>query len=362
MRAPRVVISIFDHPAYPGGGQVVVRRIIETLARDYEVVLVTAGSPVDHAGMRAGVRVVSLPVGWAGPRLGQLLYHPLLVLAALFLRHDLWIESFTPPFSSSFLPVVTGRPVVGLAQTLSAREMARKYRLAFLLRIERFALRRYGHVVVFNPYDRQLVSDCNPRASVRLIPNVLTMPAEPPAGPGAEDFCLFLGRLDITQKGLDLLADAYAGAAPGTLPLVIAGSGTRLDEHRLGELMRPHAERVRLVGHVAGERKAALLTGAAFVVMPSRDETFGLVALEAMAHGKPVVHFDVPQLSWIPADCGVKVPAFDAAALAGAVGELSRDGARRAELGRNARAFTERHNAVAASDAYADLVGEILTR
>ena len=221
------------------------RRIIETLARDYEVVLVTAGSPVDHAGMRAGVRVVSLPVGWAGPRLGQLLYHPLLVLAALFLRHDLWIESFTPPFSSSFLPVVTGRPVVGLAQTLSAREMARKYRLAFLLRIERFALRRYGHVVVFNPYDRQLVSDCNPRARVRLIPNVLAMPAEPPAGtgaeraagtgaeraagtgaeraagPGAEDFCLFLGRLDITQKGLDLLADAYAGADPEPLPLVI---------------------------------------------------------------------------------------------------------------------------------------------
>ena len=361
-RRPRVVISIFDHPAYPGGGPVVVRRIIDRLTRNYEVVLVTTRSRVDAAGLRAGIRVINLPVGWAGPRLGQLLYHPLLFLAALFTRHDLWIESFTPPFSSSFLPFVTRRPVVGLAQSLSGREMARKYRLTVLLRIERYALRRYGHVVVLNPFDRQVVEGCNPRAVVRLIPNVVAMPARPSLKPHVNPFCLFLGRLDVTQKGLDMLAEAYRRARPDALPLIVAGSGTRSEQHRLSKLVRPIADRVRLVGHVHGAHKAELLNGAAFMVMPSREESFGLVALEAMAHGKPVVHFDVPQLSWIPADCGVKVAAFDVAELVCAVEDLSRDVPRRTELGRNARTFAERHNAAAANDAYADLIEEILGR
>jgi glycosyltransferase involved in cell wall biosynthesis len=358
---PRVVISIFDHSAYRGGGQVVAGQIIDRLRRDYEVVLVTTRSPVDWAGMRSGVTVIDLPVGWAGPRLAQLLYHPLLMLAALRTRHDVWIESFTPPVSSSLLPLLTRRPVIGLAQTLSAREMVRRYRLPLLLRIERFALRRYGHLVVLNPFDRQQVQACNPRADVRLIPNGIAMPDYHPAEPGTDPFCLFLGRIDVRLKGLDLLAAAYRRVS-GALPLVIAGSGMRGDADRLAELVRPLAGRVRLAGYVHGVRKTELLDGAAFLVMPSRAETFGLVALEAMAHGKPVVHFDLPQLSWIPADCGVKVPAFDVAAFGSAIEELSRDTTRRAALGRNARAFAERHNAAATGDAYAHLVKEILGR
>jgi glycosyltransferase involved in cell wall biosynthesis len=364
VRKPRVVVSVFDHPAYSGGAQVVVRRIIETLSHDHEVVLVTVRCAVDWAGMRSGIKVINLPVAWAGPRLSQLLYHPLLLLTALFLRHDLWIESFTPPISSSLVPLVTRRPVVGLAQALAAREMVRKYRLGFLLRLERAALRLYRHVVVLNPFDLRVVGECNPRAQVRLIPNVIPMPATPmPATPcgGSGDFALFLGRLDITQKGLDLLAEAYRRAGPGALPLVVAGAGTGSAEQHLAELIRPVADRVRPVGHVHGEAKEGLLAGAGFVVMPSREESFGLVALEAMAHGKAIVHFDLPQLSWIPDDCGVKVPRFDVAGLVKAIEELSGDPARRAGLGRNARAFTERHNAEGGPDAYAELVSAILS-
>jgi hypothetical protein len=182
-RRPRVVVSIFDHRDYSGGGPVVVGGIVRQLAADYDVVLVTPNCRVDTAGMRAGVKVISLPIGWAGPRVGQMLYLPLVLLVALVIRHDLWIESFTPPFSSSFLPIVTRRPVIGLAQALSAREMARKYGMTFLLSIERFALRRYRHVVVLNPFDRQVVEECNPRAAVHLIPNIITVPAAPPQDP-----------------------------------------------------------------------------------------------------------------------------------------------------------------------------------
>jgi glycosyltransferase involved in cell wall biosynthesis len=94
--------------------------------------------------------------------------------------------------------------------------------------------------------------------------------------------------------------------------------------------------------------------------MPSREESFGIVALEAMAHGRPVVHFDLPQLSWIPSDCGVKVPSFDTAQLARAIEELSRDPARRTELGRRARAFATRHYAEHSGAPYIRLVERVL--
>lgn len=240
--------------------------------------------------------------------------------------------------------------------------MARKYRIPLLLRLERFALRRYAHLVVLNPFDRQLVQAGNPRADVRMIPNGIAMPERTRPERVTDPFCLFLGRLDVKQKGLDLLAEAYRRTAPDTLPLVVAGAGTRGDEDRLGELMRPLASRVRLAGYVHGAPKTDLLDGAGFLVMPSREETFGLVALEGMAHGKPIVHFDLPQLSWIPATCGVKVPPFDVAAFGRAVEDLSRDAPRRSALSRNARAFAERHNATATGDAYAHFVKEILGR
>lgn len=360
MSRPRVVLSIYDHPAYRGGGPLVVRRIAERLRRDYDVVLVTTESASDPDGLRTGLPVITLPVGWAGARLGQILYHALLLRAARRVRHDVWIESFTPPISSSLLPLVTRRPVIGLAQALSARGTARRYHLPFLVPLERRALRLYRWVVVLNPRDRELVRDANPAATVRLIPNAIDDPGPPGDRDRTGSFALYLGRVDVTGKGLDLLAEAYRRAGAEALPLVVAGAGARADELRLARLVRPLAGRVRVAGFVRGERKTGLLRDAAFVVMPSREEAFGLVALEAMAYGKPVVHFALPELAWIPDDCGVKVTPFDVAGLARAIEGLSGDPARSGRLGRNARAYAERHLAAATDDAYAALVGEVL--
>ena len=40
--------------------------------------------------------------------------------------------------------------------------------------------------------------------------------------------------------------------------------------------------------------------------MPSRSEAFGLAALEGMAYGRPVVHFDLPTLDWMSGDVAVR--------------------------------------------------------
>ncbi len=72
------------------------------------------------------------------------------------------------------------------------------------------------------------------------------------------------------------------------------------------------ADRVRFVGWVRGEEKARLLAGARVVAMPSRAETFGIVAVEAFAAATPVVAFAIPALrEVVPDGAGVAVPPFD---------------------------------------------------
>lgn len=359
-RRPRVAISIFDdvgNPHYGGGGALVVARIAARLARDYDVTVYTGsyrGS--GRSRLRDGVRYAFLPVGWAGPRGGQLLFSFLLPLVVLLRRPQAWLESLTPPFSASLLPVAArwvGCPVAGLVQMLAGADMQRRYKLPFVA-IERRGLALYRHFVVLNETDGELVAAACPQASVTLIPNGVDRPADPPE-PGGDGPVLFLGRIDVRQKGLDLLL----AAADPRHELVVAGSGTAAEEARLRELAPPHA---RLPGRVVGAAKDAVLRECAFMVVPSRYETFCLSALEALSYGKPVVHFDLDRLGWIGPECGIAVPAFDVGALRAAIDRLAGDRGLRAAMG----AAALRHSAGFGWDAvgarYAAMVAELLQR
>ncbi|WP_337059689.1 glycosyltransferase family 4 protein [Kineococcus sp. G2] len=361
---PRVVISIFDdfdNPHYAGGGPVVVRTIADRLTAEYDVLVVTGGRRFRRTE-RGGVAHLHLPVTWLGPRAGQILWALLLPLTAVLLRYDLWIESFTPPWSSNLVPLVTRRPVVGLAQALSGRDMARRYRTRFPLRAERRLLRSYGDVVVLNASDQEVVRECTTTTRVHLIPNAVEPPERPATGADAGRYALFLGRIDVRQKGLDLLLDAYAHGGEELLPLVIAGGGRKRDEQELTGRLEGLGPRVRWVGPVHGEDKEALIAGSAFLVVPSREESFCLSALEALVRGRPVVHFDLPQLRWIPASGSVTVPPFEVPRLREAVALLSGDAVLRAAAGAGAARFAREYLARNTPAAYPDLVRQVLGR
>ena len=355
-----VVISSFDsleNPHYRGGGAAVVDMIARLLEAYFEVTVVTA-SRRGGTVVRDGVRYRQLPLGWAGPRGGQLMFHALLPFLARRIPQDLWIESFTPPFSTSFVPLFARAPVVGFAQSLSGREMWGRYRLPFFV-IERVGLRLYRDVVVLNPADGAEVRRCNPKAAVEVIPNGIELPAINAEMFGRGDHILYLGRIDIREKGLDLLLAAYERSGLA-MPLLMAGSGTQRQERKLAELLAATAGDVRWIGHVSGERKQQLLETSAFVVLPSRCEAFGLAALEAMAYGKPVIHFDLPSLRWMGGD--LRVPPFDVSALAAEIRALAADQPARRELGSAARAAAQRYGQQETAERYLTLVRQILTR
>ena len=98
-------------------------------------------------------------------------------------------------------------------------------------------------------------------------------------------------------------------------------------------------DRVLLRGRVDREAMPALLRSADVVVCVPWYEPFGIVPLEAMACGVPVVATAVGGLIDTVVDgvTGVHVPPRDPAALAAALRELLADGARRAQLGRDGR-------------------------
>ncbi len=126
------------------------------------------------------------------------------------------------------------------------------------------------------------------RAKVRVIPfGIETAPwfTLPVGGDGP---FLFVGRL-VRYKGLTTLIDAV-GAVPGA-ELVIAGAGT-LGAALAGQIARAGwSARIRLLGEVPDAELPHLMQRCRAVVLPSldRSETFGLVLLEAMAAGLPVV-------------------------------------------------------------------------
>jgi glycosyltransferase involved in cell wall biosynthesis len=155
---------------------------------------------------------------------------------------------------------------------------------------------------------------------------------EPPPPPLPTRLCA-VGRL-IPIKGFDLLLRAFAAARDEVpeLSLEIAGAGP-LD----AELRASAPEGVTFLGRVAPVQE--VYERNAIVVIPSRGEGFGMVALEAAERGRAAIVSDVGGLPEIVADgeTGVVVPSEDVEALARAIVVLSRDAELVREYGHAAR-------------------------
>ena len=319
----RILHLGFEDPAMPGagGGSRRTHEINRRLAaRGHEVTVLTTRFPGHRDRVEDGVRYVHIGFGAGRSRVTRTAGYALAAFRECRRRQaDLVVEDFFAPVSSAAAPLWSGRPTVGVVQWLNAREKARQYRLPFHL-VERFGVRRHARMVAVSHHVGATLQALNPGATVDVIGNGVSPSAALQARTAGPDV-LFVGRLEIAQKGLDLLVQAWALAAPRIGgDLVVAGSGP--DEPRLRELVAQAglADRVRYAGWVDEPAAIALMAEARLVAMPSRFETFGMVAVEALATGTPVVAFDIDALREVlPAGCTRTVPAFDVEAYADAL-------------------------------------------
>lgn len=102
---------------------------------------------------------------------------------------------------------------------------------------------------------------------------------------------LFLGRLDVEIKGLDLLVEALSFLPSDRFRLIMAGPDWNGGRARLERLAEGYGcrERVSFPGPVYGEKKWSLFKMADVFVSPSRYEAFNITQAEAMSSGLPVV-------------------------------------------------------------------------
>ena len=136
---------------------------------------------------------------------------------------------------------------------------------------------------------------------------------QPAVFEGARRYVLFVGESEERKNVATLLA------AMAALPhdvrretgLVLAGKCSAETRHRASSADLD----VRVEGEVSDARLAALYSGAAAFVFPSRYEGFGLPVLEAMAYGAPVIASDAASIPEAGGDAALYFPPDDVAAL-----------------------------------------------
>ena len=181
---------------------------------------------------------------------------------------------------------------------------------------------------------------------------------------GAAFRVLAIGRLTY-YKGHDILIRAAAELTDSRV--LIVGTGDR--RKRLAALIQSLGldGRVELSGFQPETDLNALLASCDVLCLPSleRTEAFGLVLLEAMRFGKPVVVGDIPcsGAGWVvrQAGHGLLTPPGDPAALAAALRGLQRDPVRRETFGQSgAAALRDRFGIDRVAAAVADLYRQVL--
>ncbi|MGI0486336.1 glycosyltransferase family 4 protein [Pantanalinema rosaneae CENA516] len=221
------------------------------------------------------------------------------------------------------------------------------------LAVEREILELADCVVATSPQEhdtlRSLVSD---QGCIEVIPcgtNVETFHSIPQAEAREqlgfaldEAIVLYVGRFD-PRKGIETLVRAFAqlragqrndSLDPAKLRLVIVG-GSDPDQIDGQERQRIKgivqelglAEQTQFVGRVGHDLLPLYYTAADVCVIPSHYEPFGLVAIEAMACGTPVVASDVGGLKFtvIPEETGLLAPVQDDTAFAQAIARILSD-------------------------------------
>ncbi|UMG94842.1 glycosyltransferase [Nocardioides sp. TF02-7] len=190
--------------------------------------------------------------------------------------------------------------------------------------------------VFISESQRRLMSGLDLPVDRTFVKHNFVDPAPPRTGP-TDHAVAYVGRLD-EAKGVRFLMEAweqFGRAHPRSgLVLRIVGAGPLSAEV---EAWARHRPSVDLVGQVAPEQARRLLGGAAAVVVPSAwEETFGLVAVEAMAAGVPPIapaRGSFPELV-TPGVDGVLFRPGEAASLAASFEQLDRSPGTFADLGR----------------------------
>ena len=287
---------------------------------------------------------------------GSITYYPSDVNTAHFVHSD-WIQSpFHPRRSRQGL----NRYYQHLYTAINSAWEKQAYRQAQAV------------VAVSDIVKQSLIETCKtPAEQISVIPNGVDLQQFRPLAPGEANLlkqsiavddetfvAFFVGDIKSSRKNLDLVLKALE-QLPETVHLAIAGSAKQSPYPQLAEALGL-GERVHFLGHRSDV--AQLMRGADTFVFPSHYETFGLVVLEALASGVPVITSPTVGSHTLigPGKSGFVVDNHDLAAVLSAIQLLLGDADQRKRMAIAARNTAESHSWRRMAEAYENLYLDIL--
>jgi phosphatidylinositol alpha-mannosyltransferase len=167
----------------------------------------------------------------------------------------------------------------------------------------------------------------------KVIPNGVDVARFATAAPydlGVGSNVLFFGRME-RRKGLEVLVQAMTRLRDLDARLVVAGGGP--EEHKCRNLARRLGVDATWLGSPHDDEKPGIFQAGQVYCAPNLGgESFGIVLVEAMAAGAPVVCSDLPGFRAVAGDAGLLAPPGDAGALADALRAVLTDPARAKEM------------------------------
>jgi rhamnosyl/mannosyltransferase len=331
------------YPPARGGMETMLELICERTSTEVENrVLVASEKRGAGEERRRGVEVVRLPVI---ARVGAVAVCPTLPLRLR--REQAEVIVIHEPNPMALLAYFISRPSGALLIWFHSEVVRPSWRYRLFYRpFLRFALARAARIIVASPTlaaSAPELQDWQNKCGV--IPYGIDPVREHPSeqiGRRVESIrteqgrpiVLFVGRL-VPYKGVDVLIEAMRGVA-GVALLVGDGPERRPLEQRTRALGL--CDRVKFLGSVGDDELSALYHACDLFVLPSvtRQEAFGVVQIEAMARGKPVISTDLATgVSFVNrhGETGLVVPPRDPDALRDAIRHLIENPERRAALG-----------------------------
>lgn len=248
---------------------------------------------------------------------------------------------------SALFPCQTPYPLLFITENYDAMTFYKEYALnrhplnrivfPFKKRIEEYVMRKSDRVIALNSDIEEYLHDRGINHT-SIVPNAVN-PAEYQYC-NEDDFILYAGRLDGV-KNVQLLIKAFqkiASEYPETV-LRIAGDGEERTQLERNVQKLGLEDQVEFMGWVDRSLLSKYFSRCQLFVLPSEFETFGIVILEAMASGKPVIASDCmgPRNIITDQEDGLLFPKNDKEKLADAIQFLLSDPDTRQELGESAQ-------------------------
>jgi phosphatidylinositol alpha-mannosyltransferase len=239
-----------------------------------------------------------------------------------------------PPSLSLLTLMLHDGPMVATFHVATTRS---RFLSMFETALQPFLEKLSGRIAVSDAARKVIVEHLG--ADAVVIPNGVDVAkfaeAEPFAGyPTAGQTIGFIGRYGEPRKGMDVLVDAVAQLVEShpQLNVLVAGRGDAEEFH--AALPREVSSRFELLGMVSEQDKARMLRSVDVYCAPNTgQESFGVILLEAMAAGAPVVASDLDAFRRVLADDSGELFAVGSAdALTAALRRVLDDPNRRAEL------------------------------